>query len=313
MYAQLAMAQIMNTHLNVIVSYSIRCLFTMLVLCQWNVGLYGQDEDNQWDKVENWKQYLTNNASNYSILVDDEKEPLKFRETPSMVWVNPVRDSQYGVIHVWTNKGRPYVFGSVFVTKDYRTKSRRITHEMHSLATTGLTAKLPSKGAVWHPEVGGVTFKEVEFAGQPAKTRSARMIQMRQISREFTGDSIDLEGARIELRMLTEPIYRYETEEDIHDGAIFTMASTSGTDPEILVILEVRDTPKGPRWHFAAARFSDLSQSLYLKGDLVWELKFPPAVQQWSWKSSESDYYRVFVDADIPEADVESTIKAVVK
>lgn len=289
-------------------------MLALLILCVPNAGQIAHaNEDEKWDVIANWKQFLTSNASNYSIVLDDEKEPLTFRDTPSMVWVNPVRDSQYGVIHVWTHKGRPSVFGSIFVTKDDRTKSRRVTHEMHSLATTGLTASLPSKGAVWRPKVAGITFKQLDFAKPPAQSRTARMTQMKQISREFSGSSVDLQGARIELRMLTEPIYRYETEDDIHDGAIFSMASTSGTDPEILVILEVRDTPKGPRWHFAAARFSDLNQSLYLKGDLVWELKFPPGVQQWSWKSSESDYFRVFVDLDIPEAEVESVIKAAVK
>jgi hypothetical protein len=45
----------------------------------------------------------------------------------------------------------------------------------------------------------------------------------------------------------------------------------TGTDPELLVAIESRATKDGPKWHFAAARFTDLPITLSYKKASVWK------------------------------------------
>ena len=60
-------------------------------------------------------------------------------------------------------------------------------------------------------------------------------------------------GQAWELRLLPKPLYRYEsTDPEVLDGAVFALVSSAGTDPEIILLIEARKTPEGPRWVFGA-------------------------------------------------------------
>src|SRR4030095_6434606 len=41
------------------------------------------------------------------------------------------------------------------------------------------------------------------------------------------------------------------------DGALFTLVSTAGTDPEVLLVVEAREEGGKVRWEYACGRFSD--------------------------------------------------------
>jgi len=56
------------------------------------------------------------------------------------------------------------------------------------------------------------------------------------------------------------------------------MVSSAGTDPEILLVFEVVDTAQGPKWHYAAARFSDSKLYLNLEEKQVWEFVYPDGI-----------------------------------
>ncbi|MEZ6061089.1 MAG: hypothetical protein R3C19_12055 [Planctomycetaceae bacterium] len=259
------------------------------------------DED---DTAARMTQALIGVASDYRIVLQDDTDPLQFRREPLLVWVNPVRHAQQGVVHVWTRDGRARAIGSIFAnTLDDGTK--QIVHELHSLAPSGLTATLPKLGDVWHPTKPGLPLSVLEEAPAPADSAPGRLLQMRRLGREFSGHSVDFEGGRWQLRLLPQPLYRYETGDDIHDGAVFSMVSNAGTDPEILLVFEVRDTGNGPRWHYAAARFSDLRLYLDHKGKRVWQFEAPDGVVSYSFQASEVDAYRLFVERSMTRAEAE--------
>jgi hypothetical protein len=122
---------------------------------------------------------------------------------------------------------------------------------------------------------------------------------LRSLSREFTGRSLSDAGQAWELRLLPQPLYRYEsTDPDVLDGALFTLVSSAGTDPEIILLLEARKTPTGPQWVYGAARFSDMNLWLKHKNQEVWS----------SIRSDENTFYhdakhrfRFYQDRIIPE------------
>ena len=95
---------------------------------------------------------------------------------------------------------------------------------------------------------------------------------MRDLARRFTSQ-VDRENSKWEMRLLTQPIYRYEISDEnspVVDGAIFAFVWTAGTDPEVLIAIEARKTDNGMRWYYAPARFTNREAWLQYHGKEVW-------------------------------------------
>ena len=57
----------------------------------------------------------------------------------------------------------------------------------------------------------------------------------------------------VKLRLLPNPLFRYKSESGaIVEGALF--AFVTGTDPEVLLLIEARQGDEGLRWHVTCAR-----------------------------------------------------------
>ena len=102
---------------------------------------------------------------------------------------------------------------------------------------------------------------------------------------------------RWELRLLPQPLYRYEsTDPDVLDGAVFAFVTSAGTDPEALLVLEARKPAAGcdPVWHYAIARFTDLNLWVRHKGKVVF---YRPADSRMTSPQQDPKHrYRVFHD-----------------
>jgi hypothetical protein len=248
----------------------------------------------------------TNDAASYSIYRDVKRtQKLELRREPVYRWTNPTRvGGQVGEVFVWTYRGRPDVVGSIFShpSGDGR---RVMCHELHSLSLAVLVVDREASEQ-WVPQAAGVDLKPLEGAPTPARSAAQRLAQMRGLAREFTGRSLSDQGQTWELRLLPQPLYRYEsTDPDVLDGALFTLVSSAGTDPEIILLLEARKSQSGHQWVFGSARFSDMNLWLNHKGKEVWS----------SIRSDENTFnhdakhrFRFYQDRFIPEiSDSDST------
>jgi len=241
----------------------------------------------------------TNDAAGYSIYRDVKRtQKLELRREPVYRWTNPTRvGGQVGEVFVWTYRGRPEVVGSIFShpTGDGR---RCMCHELHSLSLEVLVVDREAPEQ-WVPQAAGVELKPLEGASPPAPTAALRLAQMRSLAREFSGKSLSDQGQTWELRLLPQPLYRYEsTDPDVLDGALFTLVSSAGTDPEIVLLIEARKSKSGHQWVYGAARFSDMNLYLNHKGKEVWS----------SIRSDENTFnhdakhrFRFYQDRFIPE------------
>ncbi len=212
----------------------------------------------------------TDDAVSYEIYRDAARaQKLELRREPIYRWTNPTRvGGQIGEVFIWTHRGRPEVVGSIFSHPDG--DLRVFCHEFHSLSTAVLVVDRDGPNR-WEPQAPGVDLKPISGAAAPAPTAAQRLAQIRELSRTFSGRSLSDAGQAWELRLLPRPLYRYEsTDPDVIDGALFALVSTAGTDPEIILVIEARRTDSGPRWHFGAARFSDMSLWLKHKEEEVW-------------------------------------------
>jgi hypothetical protein len=174
------------------------------------------------------------------------------------------------VVFLWLRDGRPAALGSIFSSPDAKLPGRRITHEFHALDTEKLLVSRPGALNEWKPQAG-LERKELPGAAPPAATPGARLVQVRRLAQEFTGYEVDKEGKRWELRLLPAPLYRYPAARTgVVDGALFTLVSNAGTDPEVLLLLEAREADGKLRWEYACGRFSDRDLHVQRRDTEVW-------------------------------------------
>ena len=214
-------------------------------------------------------------AAEYTMAVEsDPKKVLELTKEPVFEWSNPVREGlQQGVVYLWLRDGRPAALGSFFSEPEGRLKGRKVMHEFHALDAEKLIVTRP-KGALneWKPEAG-LARKELADAPAPAATAEARLVQLRKLAQEFTGYETDQEKKRWDLRLLPAPLYRYPAAKTgVVDGALFTLVSTAGTDPEVLLLIEAREVDGKARWEYACGRLSDRSLYVQRKDKEVWSM-----------------------------------------
>jgi hypothetical protein len=237
-------------------------------------------------------------AQAWKMFVDDERQiEAALNAKPIYVWTNPTRSGgQNGAVFVWLHQGRPVVIASIFSHPE--AAARMVCHELHSLAAEKLFPERDPTSEPWEPQEG---VKMLPMPGAPAVETVAarRLIQMRALSKQFTAHSIDYQKERWELRLLPQPMYRYDKPEGpVVDGAIFAYVTSAGTDPEVVLVLEARKNGDSLAWHYRAIRFSDSDLHVQHDGKEVFssirddknQLHFNP-----------DHTYRLIRDRSIPE------------
>ena len=124
---------------------------------------------------------------------------------------------------------------------------------------------------------------------------------MRTMAREFSATTHDAKNNRYELRLLPQPLYRYEsTDPQVLDGALFAFVTSAGTDPEGVLVIEARKPAGGgnPVWYRALARFTDLNLSVRYKGT---EAFSAPLIRGNVLKIYPNEEYRIYADRLIPD------------
>jgi len=243
-------------------------------------------------------------ALEYAIYRDaSQKEKLELRKEPVYVWTNPVRGSQQdGVVFVWTSHGRPEAVGTIFSSRA-GSGQRGLNHELHSLSLSILNVtRQGTHENLWEPRIAGIELIPIDGAAAPARTAAQRLAQMRTIAREFSATTRDAQDNRWELRLLSQPLYRYEsTDPEVIDGALFAYVTSAGTDPEALLIIEARKRPPGGNsvWCRALARFTDLNLSVRYKGTEVFAVE---STRGNTLKMYPNQQYRLFTDRIIPDS-----------
>src|SRR5262245_34731131 len=189
-------------------------------------------------------------------VVSAPKQPLELKKEPVFEWLNPARNTQQGALFLWLRDDRPAALACIFSHPHEKLPGRQINHELHALDPEKLVVKRDEYNQ-WKPEAG-LARKELPDAGVPADTAGARLLQMRKRAQEFTGDRVDRDAKRWELRLLPTPLYRYPAAKaGVVDGALFALMSSAGTDPEVLLVIEAREEKGKVRWEYACGRFSD--------------------------------------------------------
>ncbi len=215
-------------------------------------------------------------AQAYSIAIETEpKKSLELKKEPIFEWSSPSSPQRHqGVIFLWLRDGRPAALGNIFSHDHDRPAGRKIWHELHALDPKKLVVTRPDEALnQWSPETG-LERKGLTDAPVPGATPELRSIQIKKLAAEFTGYEIEDSKKRVELRLLPTPLYRYPTAKTgVLDGALFALVSeVAGTDPEVLLLIEARESEGKVQWEYALGRLSDRSLYVQRKEKEIWSM-----------------------------------------
>ncbi len=245
------------------------CVMPLLLV--WGVpAAAAQDPATAKDPLR--AAYLAD-AQSYQF-VDRDARPLVMSPQPVLHWASP--DDWSGDIFVWSHAGRPEILGSM-IAGPAAGEKRPFYHEFHALSTGPLPRQVFPSGVVWEAPQPGIELQPVPEAPDVANTDAARLRQMRTLIRDFSAHTFFSES-RWELRLLTQPIYRYRRPDGATsptewiDGAVFVYVLTTGTDAEVALVLEARTTENGSQWQYAPVRITNRPAWMKFQDAEIWRV-----------------------------------------
>jgi hypothetical protein len=225
--------------------------------------------DSQQRRAAAWQALFDRTARAYEFYRDQEHhEQLQLHAAPVYKWkADNGGDDIFGAVYLWTHQGCAENVACFWRNDEGRPL---LKHEIHSLSPKVLEA-VGAPSRAWKP-AAGLSREPLGSAPPPAPKAPIRLAQMRRLAGAFSGYTEAPGDVRRELRLLSTPLYRYESSDPgVLDGALFAFVCTVGTDPEAFLLLEARRTADGPIWHYALARFSHADTFFSFEQKPVWK------------------------------------------
>lgn len=190
------------------------------------------------------------------------------RAVIALRWANNARGSEDGTTVVYVHAGRPIAVACLYPWEG------QIVQDLGSLSLQPIVARRDGN-VIWRPQEPGLKFAEIPDAPTPERSATQRLRQMKALAAQFqstmlgwkAGDTDDRE----ELRLLSQPLYRYETGGgEVLDGAVF--AFVMGTDPESVLLIEAAGKGDRAKWRYAFARRTSGELEGRYRGQTVWKV-----------------------------------------
>lgn len=215
-------------------------------------------------------RFLQSKAAEFELSREaDGAEPFPLMKTPVLRYTNVERvpGSTDGATFLWLDGTRPVAAVSFSI----RNPMEVVFRECTSFVDEKLTCRLAGT-PVWTPPSGNLVAQSFPDAPEPAKSRTQRLVQIRNLARRFEATCYNRKDEPFALRLLTQPLYRYEVDKaGILDGAIFAFVVSN--DPELLLVIEAaKPAGEEPAWRYSLARMSSWKEKVLLDGKEVWSV-----------------------------------------
>ncbi|OYW14772.1 MAG: hypothetical protein B7Z55_15455 [Planctomycetales bacterium 12-60-4] len=184
------------------------------------------------------------------------EKPFQLHPEPILRRQQNTIGNSLGYTFLWLeDSGRPAALGDIFFFKNHL-EMRHMMNEWHSFNDQPLIVKGPGANDVekvfLDSPAPGLDWRAFPDADEPAKTTAGRKLQMTRLVRRIAIDSTtQVSRQHHHLRLLTTPIFTYESTGDPRflSGAIFAFCVE--TDPECLISIEARQSGDHYEWEFA--------------------------------------------------------------
>ena len=257
------------------------CLSICLVIAGTAVG---QQEDLE-DSNAQWRTFCDLTASNITIrqpgsrLNEKVETFISRHEHAIFEHKNPFNRTEHGLVYLWKQpNGRPVAIFTCLVIQVGDNLWNEII-EYHSLHDDRLVTSFGSPNVAgseeyrnthrWKPN-RGLEWHKLPEAPKPAKSPRRLQLQGRSLVRRFRCDGY-FGRQKYSLRPQTKPVYTYEAKtDDKQTGGLLTFFCRA-TDPEAILLLEVRETDTGQlEWHYALGNFTRGTIKFSLDKEEVW-------------------------------------------
>lgn len=214
-----------------------------------------------------------------AVLVNGKEQVGQLKAEPVMRYSDEPRFISDATLWVWSLNSRPVAIQKVEVNDLVAVPLWTIC--FGSFAETNVEVSW-SSGHTFKSKQPGWVFEPIPEAAPPAERAAARSLQMRALSRRFSGSVYSgTQKSTIEMRLLPKPTYEYaDPETKLPLGAVFSFAS-NGTNPTIFVVVEARRSKDGRLgWHHAHTRMTSDTGVLRLDDRPIWEFQ---EIQHENW------------------------------
>jgi hypothetical protein len=216
-------------------------------------------------------------AGQTTVKFAKSQRPIELVKTPVFRYSDQPRQFIDATLWVWTNDGRPVAFQKIEALEFAAEATRPSLWQLcfASVSADFVVAQWP-EGRSFQSTEPGLTFRALSESPAVATGNSQRKRQAREIVRKFSARIVTnpTNNTTQEMRLLTTPIFDYDdrsTGEFM--GSVFGL-STNGTNPDVLIVLEVQGQNDKLAWHFAPARMTSGGVTLTYRDSKVWETKW---------------------------------------
>ena len=230
-------------------------------------------------KTSAWLQYCDERSDQFTVYpAATPNKPFKKKKKALMLHAQPIRGDQVGAVYVWTDGlGRAAAVGTVILHPE-KSKGQGtyfLVEELHSLYDEPVRGDLVSMQ--WNCRKPGVEWNELEPAAPPKGDKVRLKVMARRLVRDFSAEGIRRDADRTvePLRFQPNPIHEYFAgEKDPDTISRYIFAGCMATDPEVLLCLEARRTPRGNRWFYSCAQFSNMRIMVRYRKKDIWMTRY---------------------------------------
>lgn len=211
----------------------------------------------------------------------------ELKEIPLIHYSDQVRRLPESTLWVWEREGLPVLFCKIerIVDKAGATKSWQYCC---GPATSQKADVEWEREFRWRARETPFRWVALPDAPDPRDQATARLIQMKTILRDFSGETEQTPiKNRQKMRLLASPLHRYEAQkENVIDGAVFGLTS-NGTNPDALLMVEsLRNPESNSRWRYAVVGMTGDAVDIKHRDAAAWTKPFtdgPGDHRSWMW------------------------------
>jgi hypothetical protein len=228
--------------------------------------------ENDADKLFQQMKQLSQKTV-VAVKTNEEKIDAELIAAPVFRYSDQPRKIIDASLWAWVHDGRLVALQKIEATNSI-VNQPRWTYCFASFTSAPLEVRW-SNGESFETKGSEVKFQDVPNAPAPSEKPFVRLQQMKQVAARFSAtisgrkDGSDLDT----MRLFPKPVFLHPQHPELPTLVVFGFSS-SGTNPDAYLVLQVDADGEGSKWTYALRRMTTGAVTVKLDDDTVWETKW---------------------------------------